>query len=294
MEIKVLAPKEQEKNVDFGDCFIINDYGSVTVYDCGSDELADQVLDYLKENNIEKINVVLSHNDNDHFNGIPKLINNGVVNSIITLLLLNYTNEIYDKIESKDGRVTKNSLEEHIKEIFTNIDSLPEKKVIDALDDNFLSNNLKIVGPDADYFIDAVAKQFTPNESNNIDHSTIRNAISVQLEINFEGKKVLLTGDADFAAFDDKVRNYDVIQLPHHGNNDMAKMIFEKNEKRNQVLYVVSDNKGEDIKGGSEKLETKGHRILNTKNGTITIDKNTIGVKPKGTLDSYEICNFKK
>ena len=80
LEIKVLAPKEQKDNVDYGDCFIINDNGSVTVYDCGSEELADQVLHYLEEKNIDKVDLVLSHNDSDHFDGIPKLVDNGVVN----------------------------------------------------------------------------------------------------------------------------------------------------------------------------------------------------------------------
>lgn len=49
LEIIVLAPKEQNENVDYGDCIIINDNDYVTVYDCGSEELAEQVLNYLEE-----------------------------------------------------------------------------------------------------------------------------------------------------------------------------------------------------------------------------------------------------
>lgn len=293
LEIKVLAPKEQKDNVDYGDCFIINDNGSVTVYDCGSEELADQVLHYLEERNIDKVNLVLSHNDSDHFDGIPKLVDNGVVNSITTLLLLKYKDAIFDKID--DNRVTRDSLTQHIKDMYSNIYSLSGQNLKDALDDdNNLSDNLKIVGPATEYFIDAVAKQFTPNESNNIDNSTIMNAISVQLEVNFNGQKLLLTGDADFAAFDDKTINYDAIQLPHHGNNDMAQKVFEKNEKRNDVLYIVSDNKGADINGGSENLEVKGHRIMNTKDDAFSINQNSFKAERKGTLNCYEIYSFKK
>jgi len=293
LEIKVLAPKEQKDNVDYGDCFIINDNGSVTVYDCGSEELADQVLHYLEERNIDKVNLVLSHNDSDHFDGIPKLVDNGVVNSITTLLLLKYKDAIFDKID--DNRVTRDSLTQHIKDMYSNIYSLSGQNLKDALDDdNNLSDNLKIVGPATEYFIDAVAKQFTPNESNNIDNSTIMNAISVQLEVNFNGQKLLLTGDANFAAFDDKTINYDAIQLPHHGNNDMAQKVFEKNEKRNDVLYIVSDNKGADINGGSENLEVKGHHIMNTKDGAFSINQNSFKAERKGTLNCYEIYSFKK
>lgn len=293
LEIKFLAPKTQKEDVDYGDCIIINDNGNVTIYDCGSEELAEQVLEYLKERGISKVNLVLSHNDKDHFDGIPTLVNCGVVNSITTLLLLKYKDEIYKRIN--DGRVKIDSLTQNIQELYNNIYSLSGQNLKDALDgNNCLSDNLKIVGPSTEYFIDAVAKQFTPNESNNIDKSTIMNAISVQLEVNFNGKKLLLTGDADFAAFDEKTRNYDAIQLPHHGNNDMAQQIFDKNEKRNEVLYMVSDNKGVNINGGSEKLDAKGHRIMNTKNGAFCITTNSFKPQIKGTLNIYEIYNFKK
>lgn len=295
LEIKVLAPKEQKDDVDYGDCFIINDNGKVVVYDCGSEELADQVLNYLRERNIKKIDLILSHNDSDHFNGIPKLVENGVVNSITTLLLLKYKDAIFNKIKDKDNRVTKDSLAEHITDMYSNIYSLSGLNLQDALDnDNCLTANLKIVGPATEYFVDAVAKQFTPNESNNIDGSTIMNAISVQLEVNFNGQKLLLTGDADFAAFDDKIKNYDAIQLPHHGNNDMAQKIFEKNAKRNDVLYIISDNKGSNINGGSADLEVKGHRIMNTKKGTLSINESVFKAERKGTLNCYEIYSFEE
>lgn len=293
LEIKVLAPKERKENIDYGDCFIINDNGVVTIYDCGSEELAEQVIDYLKENNIETVNLVLSHNDKDHFAGIPKLVDSGVVNSISTLLLLKYKDEIYDKIN--DNRVTRESLSEHIQDLYNNIYSLSRKNLKDALDDCvILSDNLKIVGPATTYFIDAVAKQFTPNESDNIDDSTIMNAISVQLEVNFNGQKLLLTGDADIAAFDDKIREYDAIQLPHHGNAEMAEKVFDKNEKRNDVLYIVSDNKGVNVNGGSGELNANGHRIINTKDGAFIINEHSFKAKRKGTLNSYEIYNFKR
>lgn len=297
LEIKVLAPRVQDDNQDFGDCFIINDNGKVVVYDCGSEELANQVLKYLEENKITKIDIVLSHNDSDHFNGIPILINANVVNSITTLLLLKYTKQIFEKIEDNDGRVTKQSLEKHIKEIYNNIYSLKGNKLFDALDNNnYLSDNIKIVGPSTDYFVDAVAKQFTPTEGDKIDNNSIMNAISVQLEVNFNNNKLLLTGDAAVAAFNGKILEYDIIQLPHHGNMEMAEEIFKINDdkKRNHVKYIVSDNKGKNVKGGSEKLKQKGHIIHNTKSGTIEIDESTFQIKTKGNLYSHEIYYTKK
>lgn len=292
LNIKVLAPNEQKDDKDFGDCIIINDSGNVIVYDCGSEELADQVLEYVKENSIDKIDIVLSHNDNDHFDGIPKLVDAGIVNSITTLLLLKYKDEIFKKIS--DGRVTEDSMVKHIEEMYSNIYSLKGNNLLDALDNNNISSNVKVVGPSTEYFIDAVAKQFTPTESNNIDDSTIMNAISVQLEILFNNKKLLLTGDADVAAFDDKVINYEAIQLPHHGNPDMAEKIFEINDMRNNVLYIVSDNKGKDINGGSDKLNQKGHYIRNTKSGAFEVNESSFKIETKGSLNSNEIYYIEK
>ena len=292
LNIKVLAPNEQKDDKDFGDCIIINDSGTVIVYDCGSEELADQVLEYVKENSIDKIDIVLSHNDSDHFDGIPKLVDAGIVNSITTLLLLKYKDEIFKKIS--DGRVTEDSMVKHIEEMYSNIYSLKGNNLLDALDNNNISSNVKVVGPSTEYFIDAVAKQFTPTESNNIDDSTIMNAISVQLEISFNNKKLLLTGDADLAAFDDKVINYEAIQLPHHGNPDMAEKIFEINDMRNNVLYIVSDNKGKNINGGSDKLNQKGHYIRNTKSGAFEVNESSFKIETKGSLNSNEICYIEK
>lgn len=292
MKIKFLSPYDKEENRDYGDCIIINDNGNVIIYDCGSDELADQVLEYLKDNNIDEIDVVLSHNDSDHYSGINKLIEAGVVKSIRTLLLLQYKDEIYKKIP--DGRVTEESLATHIKEMYDNINSLSGNNLMDALDDTYITSNVRVVGPNTDYFIDAVAKQFTPTESDNIDNSTIMNAISIQLEVTFGNNKMLLTGDADVAAFSKIIKNYDAIQLPHHGNPEMAELIFEENNSRNNVLYAVSDNKGQNVNGGSDKLNTKGHRIKNTKNGSFEIDSSSFIVQKKGNLNSDEICYFKK
>ena len=67
---------KESKEHDFGDCFISDNGNDVVVFDCGSNEHAEKVIEYL-ENNYDpdkKAIIVLSHNDSDHFNGIPKLI----------------------------------------------------------------------------------------------------------------------------------------------------------------------------------------------------------------------------
>jgi hypothetical protein len=294
MEIKILSSKGLDETVNYGDCIIVNVNNKLVIYDCGSEEFADEVIQYMKDNNIDKADIVLSHNDSDHFKGITKLVDEGKVNSITTLLLLKYVDDIYDKINDK--RKTRDSIKKQIEELYSNIYSLSGNNLVDALGDNeYLPNNMRVVGPDKDYFIEAVSKHLDTRESDSIDGETIMNAISVQLEIDINGRKLLLTGDSNFEAIKDKIREYDAIQLPHHGKDKQADNIFEENKGRNNVLYLVSDNTG-NSNGGSDnlyKLPTTGYRIKNTKNGEIIVNYNSFSVERCGNLGFNEIHCFR-
>ena len=288
MEIIVLSDKEYEdKDKRYGDSIIVNYGNGLLVYDCGSEEHADRILSYMNKNGIDKLNIVLSHNDSDHFNGIPLLIESKKVNMVITLLLLKYVDEIWEKIDDK--RKTRESIKKQIEDLYDNIYTLSGNNLKDALDtDLFIDDNIKVVGPSKEYFLEAVAKQLDGRESNEIDKETVMNAISIQLEVNFGNNKVLLTGDANFESLKDKVRNYDGIQLPHHGKEEQATSIFSENGGRNGVLYFISDNTG-NTNGGSDELDTTGHRVRNTKDGDIYINENdlTLDNKKRGTLGAF-------
>ena len=91
MELVILSAKEyKEKGKNYGDCIIIDDNDTCIIYDCGSEEHAERVLKYLDEKGIEKFDIVLSHNDEDHYNGIPTLLESGRVGKVYTLLVLKY------------------------------------------------------------------------------------------------------------------------------------------------------------------------------------------------------------
>lgn len=276
MKITVLSSKkyeESEKNC--GDCIIIDTGTKAIVYDCGCEEHAETVIKYLKDNGYDKVYVILSHNDADHFNGLTNLIDNGIVHSITTVLLLKHIDDILEEIDDK--RRTRDSIKKQIAEYFDNIYSLSGNNLNDSLDENVnLDPCVNIVGPNYDYLIEAVAKALDDSESDNIDMETIVNAISVQVEVIISNHKILLTGDASFAAIKDKIREYDAIQLPHHGKFNQATEIFEENEGREDVIYIVSDNTG-NSNGGSDELmkNSIGKIIKNTKSGNILIDSNS-------------------
>ena len=269
---------------DFGDCFIIDNGSDVVVFDCGSNEHAEKVIEYLERNYgpSKKAIVFLSHNDSDHFNGIPKLIEEGKVDKVYTILFLKLYHELLYEID--DGRKTNNSIKEQIAELYSNITSLEGQGILFSIYDNNDSfvkvcNGINIVGPTKEYAIKAAAKALDSCQGNTIDKETVINAASVQLSIDFGTSKMLLTGDSSTDAIQENVKTHQIIQIPHHGRLDHAEDLFEIKKNDKDTVYLISDNKGSNS-GGSEELiskgKNKGHTIFNTRTeDTKIIDSTT-------------------
>ena len=112
-------------------------------------------------------------------------------------------------------------------------------------------------------------------EGNTLDKETVINAASVQLSIDFESSKMLLTGDSSTDAIQENVKTHQIIQIPHHGRLDHAEDLFEIKKEDKDTVYLISDNKGSSS-GGSEELISKGHNIFNTRTeDTKTINSTT-------------------
>lgn len=267
MKVKFLSAKYySDPSKNNGDCILIDTGSELVVYDCGCEEHAQRVLNYMQQRGYQQVKVVLSHNDADHFDGIPYLIERGAVSAVYTLLLLKYKDELLNRIG--DGRLTRDSIARRIEEIYANIYSLSGSVTLkDMFEDTYVASGVTIFGPDKDYALDAVAKRIDGRDSDNIDKETIVNAVSTQLSVAYVGNKLLLTGDSSFPAVENAVRTHNAIQLPHHGKLDQAEEIFDA--KNNSTIYYVSDNTG-DSNGGSDDLRKqhpRGHVIYNTLDG---------------------------
>ena len=250
-----------------GDCILIDTSSELVIFDCGCEEHAKQVENYMLNHNYSTAKMILSHNDADHFDGIPYLVDKGLISEVYTLLLLKYKDELLDLID--DGRRKRDSIAKSIEEIYDNIYSLSGTVTLkDIFTDTNIATGINIPGPDKDYALNAIAKNIDSRESDNIDKETIVNAVSTQVSITFSpNKKLLLTGDSSFKAIETNIKTHSAIQLPHHGKLDQADNIFSI--KDNQTIYYVSDNTG-NSNGGSDKLREKyprGHVIYNTLNG---------------------------
>lgn len=264
-EIIILSAKNYKKDNknNCGDSTIINTGTELIIYDCGSVHHADTVMQYMKDNGFDKAKLILSHNDSDHFDGIHTLIENEKISSIHTVLLLKYAEDILKEIDDK--RRNKDKVKEEILETYSNIATLSGCNLEDIYESNkALADDVTIIGPDYNYMIETTAKRLDGREGNTVDGETAVNATSVQVAIKINSHKMLLCGDCSFSAIEDKVRDYDLIQLPHHGKNKQAQKIFDKKKDQIYSYYFVSDNTGGSI-GGSDDLDITGHMVFNTK-----------------------------
>ena len=279
MVVEFLSAKTyQDPSKNNGDCILVDNGFELVVYDCGCEEHAKRVVEYMQKHNYRQAKVVLSHNDADHFDGIPYLVEQGVVSEVYTLLLLKYKDDLLDRIN--DRRRTRDSIAQRIEEIYNNNYSLGGTvKLRDIFTETDVATSVTIPGPDKEYALNAVAKRIDTRESDEIDKETIVNAVSTQLSVDFGGgKKLLLTGDSSFAAIEEEVKRHNIIQLPHHGKLKQAEEIFAV--KDNRTIYYVSDNTG-NSNGGSDDLRRehpRGHVIYNTINGDQTCTFSTFSV----------------
>lgn len=268
MKVKILSSKNYETpNYNHGDCFIIDTGSRLVIYDCGSEEHAKHVIDYMDKNNYQKATFILSHNDSDHVNGLYCLIAQNRIDAILTTLLLKYKTQLLDILD--DGRRTRESVGNRITELYDNIAKLTGQKLVDIyqLEEDSLPPGLTFIGPKLNDMLEAVAKNINNQEGDTIAGETIYNATSLQIAVNLGTKKMLLCGDASYDMIKGNLRSYDYIQLPHHGKVAHAKKIFQEcGPDDTHITYIVSDNTGTS-NGGSDDLSaiSKGHYIKNTK-----------------------------
>ena len=258
MKLRALSHYDGDKDTRFGDCILVYDNSSLIVYDCGHTKHAEYVESFLLANSsIVSVHIVVSHNDSDHTNGVCELLEwlslwHKYTVRVYTHQYLKHVDAIVDKVD--DGRRNRESLKKALLAEFDNI-----KKVIEKTEElNYFSvealkgtgvGSCVIVGPTVDEFTDVAAKAVDNRENDKIGEGhaeeTVMNAASVQLKCILDnGDSVLLCGDASPDYLKD-LTSFNVIQLPHHGQEDNAKAVFEKlGGNAYSIAYLISDNTG--------------------------------------------------
>lgn len=301
MKLKALSHYNGDKDTRYGDCILLYENVSLIVYDCGHTRHAQEVKDFLNVNSmISQVHIVVSHNDSDHTNGIIELLDylknkQHYVVTVYSSLYLKSARKVLDILD--DERRTLPATKKHILETFDKIKEIVEKAqeygftVKDATFNTKVGTGT-IVGPTEDEFAEVVAQAIEDGGVSKIEGETVMNAASIQLKCGLEGNQaILLCGDAS-PAYLHNLDNYEIIQLPHHGQLDDAKKIFDKLKDSYSKSYLVSDNTGSGAtSGGSDKLIEYMQKeyytpALNTKNGVLDIPKkgfaNILVNKPQG------------
>lgn len=265
-----------DRSANYGDCILIDNGQELVVYDCGSLQHAIRVASYMDRAGYRSAKFVLSHNDSDHFDGVPFLLRNNLISEVYALLLFTYVDDILALID--DGRRRRNRLFPQISGLYENIYSLHGKVPLkDIFENTSVARGVSIVGPDMDYSLAAVAKLLDSRDGDHVDGETIKNAVCTQLSVSCGlQNRLLLTGDSSFEAIKDNIRSHNAIQLPHHGKLAQAEDIFQI--KGHHALYFVSDNTGAS-NGGSDDLRQahpSGYNIRYTnRDGDLVCDSSS-------------------
>jgi len=304
MKLRALSHYDGDTDTRFGDCVLLYNQTSLTVYDCGHAKHTNAVTSFLISNpSISQVHIVVSHNDSDHTKGVCDLLDwlskrEKYEVKVYSHQYLRHIDTILDKID--DGRRNRESLKRTLLEIFDNIKTIIERaqqynfSTVEALKGKSVGTGV-IVGPTEDEFTDVAAKAVDSRVDDTIGEGdaeeTVMNAASVQLKYKLETvENILLCGDAT-PAYLKSLDSYEIIQLPHHGQLDDAKAVFSTLKDSYSKKYFISDNTGSGANsGGSDKLvqymkDEYYNPAMNTKNGIVAINSGSgvrVETKPQG------------
>ena len=245
-EIK-LAPEQMCVSfidVGKGDCILITKNGKNILIDSGYAKTADEVSDYLKENNVTIIDLfIITHYDKDHVGGAEKIIGDFVVKKI-------YLPD-YDGIGGK-----YEDLMRAVKE-----NSIPSQRVTEIAAEDLDGTEVTVYPSDAEFR--KVGKEWNDND------------LSLVVSLRYGSDSFLFAGDIEDEGTESFLakcpQSFDVLKYPHHG---------KKSERMNELLgsvspkiTVITDSKDEPA---SEKvisaIEDIGSEIYrSSENGTIAV-----------------------
>lgn len=238
-------------NAGKADCVLISNNDKYIMIDTGEESLSNEIISYLKNNNITKLDyLIITHFDKDHVGSASKIIDNIEIDNVL------------------QSNCPKDS------EYYTNyINSLANKNIIAQTvsgDISFVLENLNIV-------VNGPINIYDSNESNNS---------SLIVSINYNNTNYLFMGDSQNDRIKDYLKEhndnveYNFIKIPYHGN--YQKRLDDLLEWAKSEYAVITCSSTEpDISETVELLKKLGIKYYLTKDGSITIqsDGENIAIK---------------
>lgn len=236
-------------NAGKADCILISNNNKYIMIDTGEESLSDEILTYLKNNNITKLDyLIITHFDKDHVGSASQIIDNIEIDNVLQSNC------------PKDSQYYENY-----------INSLANKNIEAQTisgDESFTLGELNIVANGPTDIYDS-------NESNNS---------SLIVSINYGNTNYLFMGDSQNNRIKDylskHVDEYDFIKIPYHGN--YQKRLDDLLEITKPKYSVITCSSSEpDISETVELLNELKIKYYLTRNGSITLlsDGNEITIK---------------
>lgn len=230
-------------------CIIYNDDFAVMI-DTGEKELDEEILTYLENNNITKLDyLIITHFDKDHVGSASTIINSIEVDNVIQS---NYP---------KESKVYNKYL------------SALENKSIDAVT---LREDLEFSFGDVYFTINPPLEEvYSNNESNNS---------SLIVSLKYKNNSFLFMGDAENLRIKEYLStnnlSYDFLKVPYHGHYQTTlDELIEVIKPKYSVITSSLEEKEDDTT--LELLSNIGSKTYLTRNGSILItsDGDTINIK---------------
>lgn len=286
--------------------------------------------------------VILTHPDQDHVSGLRELFKDDELTIKKLIMHRPWVNNKINTSYFKDGRLTENSLNKKLAEAFKlayELETLANEKgteiVEPILGKAYFGGILKIVGPNLDFyrnclidsdktpeaknqFLNGISKLFNKiknylyenyvkgkitwydNETTNLINET-----SVVSYIDYEGIKILLTGDTGkqglqnvFDYMDEKdidLKNLKIFQVPHHGSRKNVNKQLLKSFKAD--FCIISCPKEGEPKHPSKRLinlmNELGHKVYVTQGcnlhwGINCPQRNGVNANAKTSFEKIE------
>ena len=249
------SAKEQLSVVAFkvgkADSFLVYAQGKHILIDTGEDDDGQKITDYLRHNNVKKLDVlIITHFDKDHVGGADYIIKQIQIDTIYTP---NYYSDSKQTTEFWDAVATKN------------------------LNVTTLTNDVHVSIADMDITI------MSPKHSYEFDNDR-----SLVTSITFKETSFLFTGDimeqriADMLK-DNELTTHTFLKVPHHGRyNAQTDALIAAVQPT--IAIIPSSNKNVEDEEVVKQLQNIGANILTTKNENILL--NTDGSTINGFTES--------
>lgn len=255
-KIPVTAGHEMQVHfidVGQGDSILIESpSGKTMLIDGGVKGAGQQIVSYLKELGINKLDIVVAtHPDADHIGGLIPVLDNMTIE------------QFYDS-----GKV-------HTSQTF--------EEMLTRIDEKNIPYHVPKIGDDIEFDKDVNVKVLNAN-----DQATDNNDASIVLKMTYGNVSFLLTGDAGVALEKDMLQ-YDVkatvLKAGHHGSNTSSSEEFIQAVKPEVTILSY----GEDNKYGHphaeivDRLQAIGSKIYATADlGTITVSTDGVNYTVNG------------